>query len=318
MTAQTDISRLDPIAISRTEKKDPTYRVGSGSVGILLVHGLCGTPSEMRFVANSLARDGYSVLCPQLAGHGGSVEDLKETTWQDWYKSAEDGLKELRETCDTVIVGGLSTGAVLSLKLAADYREDVQGLALFAPTLWVNGWNVPWYARLFKLVRTKRVANLFDHPVSHPHGIKDDRIRQFFTDALFGKGGSNVGLPYCPGGAVLEHRLLAKAVLPLIKKIAQPTLILHPTEDDRADINNAWHLQRNLQGTVELVTLNDSYHNVTVDRQRHVVVERTQGFVAALTKKLNNRTGAAKKASRVAKLDKARTAAQSTGVEAAA
>jgi carboxylesterase len=40
------------------------------------------------------------------------------------------------------------------------------------------------------------------------------------------------------------------------------------------------YLQSNLAGLVETVVLDDSYHIVTLDRQRHVVVDRTLDFVA--------------------------------------
>ena len=57
-----------------TAAKDTTSRIAGGKVGVLLLHGLCGTPAEMRFVAMGLARAGYTVHCPQLAGHGGTEE----------------------------------------------------------------------------------------------------------------------------------------------------------------------------------------------------------------------------------------------------
>ncbi|MDX2203530.1 MAG: alpha/beta fold hydrolase [Hyphomicrobiaceae bacterium] len=263
-------------------KKDQSYRVKGGNVGVLLIHGLCGTPSEMRYVANGLAQQGYTVYCPQLAGHCGSAEEMKASTWEDWYCSAEAALMELRETCDTVIVGGLSTGALLSLLLAARNPALVQGLALLAPTLWVNGWNIPWYMRLFKLIPSRRLANMIDLPDRFPHGIKCERIRKFFADALFGGDQAGAGLPHTPGGAALEHRRLGNFLKPRLGEIAQPTLILHPREDDLADINNRWYLQRAMKGMVELVALNDSYHNVTIDKQRQVVVDRVKAFVAGL------------------------------------
>src|ERR1700748_2360581 len=93
--------------LKQAASKDTTYRIAGGKVGVLLIHGLCGTPAEMRFVASGLARAGYTVHCPTLAGHGGSRQDIVGTTWQDWYASAEKGLDALRPECDTVIVGGL-------------------------------------------------------------------------------------------------------------------------------------------------------------------------------------------------------------------
>jgi carboxylesterase len=270
------------------------YYVAGGRTGVLLMHGLCGTPTEMRFVANGLARTGCTVYCPMLAGHGGTEADIKSTTWQDWYGSAERALDRLCKECDTVIVGGLSTGAVLALLLAARRPADVQGTALLAPTLWLNGWLIPWYARLFRLVFSTRVANLIGFPDLHPHGIKDERIREFIRNALFSGDGSVAGLPSTPGGAVLEHRRLVKATCAELGRIEQPTLIIHPREDDYADLDNAWYLQRRLKGLVDMVVLDDSYHIVTVDRQRHVVVERIAAFVGVVAARLSGKAGSAR------------------------
>jgi carboxylesterase len=120
----------------------------------LLLHGLGGTPVEMRFVALGLARAGMTVSCPQLAAHSGNFDELQESRWQQWYASAEAALDELRNRCDTVIVAGLSMGAVLALMLAAERKEDVDGVALYSPTLSLDGWGVPWYARLPSVTHT--------------------------------------------------------------------------------------------------------------------------------------------------------------------
>lgn len=258
---------------------DKIARTKSGRVGVLLIHGLCGSPSEVRFVANGLMRNGYTVLCPTLAGHGGSEAELLASTWQDWLASAEKGLEELSETCETVIVGGLSTGAVLGLMLAARHPDKVHAVALYSPTLWLSGRQIPWYLPLFRLLDSKRLANLFRFPVPIHAGIKDKRIRNFITAALAAEGGT---LPSTPGGAVLERRRLAREVTRHLGAITQPVLILHAREDDYAGLDNATYLQRELAGPVDLVVLEDSYHMVTVDRQRHVVLDRTASFIARI------------------------------------
>jgi carboxylesterase len=265
-----------------TTTNDTTYRIKGGRVGVLLMHGLCGTPVEMRYVAHGLARAGYTVHCPLIAGHGGSESDIKATTWHDWLASAEAALDELRRECDVVICSGLSTGALLSLMLAAKHPDKVQGIVPLAPTLWLNGWLIPWYAKLFRIVRHNWVADLISFPDIEPHGIKDDRIRDFIRKALTSGDSSVAGLPVTPGRAVLEHHRLVRVLKKQLAEIGQPTMIVHPREDDYADLNNAWYLQRNLKGRVDMVVLDDSYHIVTVDRQRHVVVERMVGFVSRL------------------------------------
>ena len=280
-----------------TTTKDTTYRIKGGRVGVLLMHGLCGTPVEMRFVAHGLARAGYTVHCPLIAGHGGTEADIKASTWQDWLASAEAALDELRKECDVVICSGLSTGALLSLMLAAKHPEKVQATAPLAPTLWLNGWLIPWYARLFRLVRQNWVADLISFPDIEPHGIKDDRIRDFIRKALNSSDCSVAGLPVTPGRAVLEHHRLVRALKKMLGAIAQPAMIIHPREDDYADLSNAWYLQRNLKGRVDMVVLDDSYHIVTVDRQRHVVVERMVGFIGQLAAQLAGDTKTAATAS---------------------
>jgi carboxylesterase len=277
MTAQ--ITTLTPASVTPVASQDTTYRIAGGKVGVLLIHGLCGTPAEMRFVASGLARAGYTVHCPTLAGHGGSRQDIVNTTWQDWYRSAEVALDEISKECDTVIVGGLCLGSIIGLHLAANNPAKVQGVALFSPTLWINGWAMPWYTKLFSLVRSRWVANLMEFPDAESLGIKCPRVREFVRAALAASDGSDLGTVGTPGAMVLEHRRLVAAVKKILGKIQQPTLIIHSRQDDYANLNNATFVQGKIAGAVDLVVLEDSYHMVTLDKERHVVVEKTRSFV---------------------------------------
>ena len=256
-----------------------TFKIAGGKVGVLLIHGLCGTPAEMRFVAMGLARQGYTVHCPQLAGHGGRTQDVEETTWQDWYRSAENALEEIRKECDTVIVGGLCLGSILGLHLAANNPDKVQGVSLFSPTLWINGWAMPWYTKFFSLVRSKTVANLMHFPDAESLGIKCPRVRTFVRAALENTDNNELGTAGVPGAMVLEHCRMVRAAKRILKRVTQPTLIMHSREDDYANLNNATYLQGQVGGNVEMITLNDSYHMITLDKERHVVVEKTHAFI---------------------------------------
>ena len=139
--------------------KDYSITLRGGPVGVLLLHGLGGTPVEMRDMAVTLNGAGYTVACPQLAGHCGTYNDLKVSRWQDWAASAKAAMFELSATCETIVVGGLSMGAILSLHLAATFPTVVRGTMLYAPTVWLNGWVVPLHAYLFNLVYMKWCAN---------------------------------------------------------------------------------------------------------------------------------------------------------------
>src|SRR5256885_13491526 len=76
-----------------------------GRLGVLLVHGLGGTPTELGFIAHGLARAGHTVYCCQLAGHCRTPEQLRRSTWQEWYASVEEAHDRLREHCDIIIAG---------------------------------------------------------------------------------------------------------------------------------------------------------------------------------------------------------------------
>jgi len=272
------------MTVEPTNAEDRSYAFERGTTGALLLHGLGGTPVEMRYVALALARAGISVSCPQLAAHNGSFEDLQASTWQDWYASAEAALDQLRQRCDTILVGGLSMGAVLAVMLAAERPADVHGAALYAPTLRLDGWGIPWYARLFALVQDKWSANWFDFAERDPYGIKDPRVRALVSAAIESGDSAKAGMFKVPGGSMLELRWLVREVRRRAHQVTQPILLVHPREDDRADLANALWLQRHLGGCVDTVVLDDSYHVVTMDRQRHIVAERTVALAQALVR----------------------------------
>ena len=106
----------------------------SGKIGVLLLHGFAATPLEVRRLARFLEQKGISVAAPVLAGHGTTPEDLNNIHWGDWIKTGEDGYAQLAARCDHVFVGGESTGAVVSLYLAATHPE-IMGVLAFSPAM---------------------------------------------------------------------------------------------------------------------------------------------------------------------------------------
>ena len=267
-------------AREKPDHGDGHILLDGGRVGILLIHGLGGTPVELKFVAHALNRAGHTVYCPLLVGHGGSGELLNTTTWMDWYKSVEEAHDVLKERSDVIIAGGLSAGVLLALHLAAKRPLEVYGTLLFSPTFWPNGWAIPRHFALFKLLPYKWLANLINLRERAPYGIKDERIRRVVLNWLQSEGRPMKDIFGRKGGTVLEFRWLAQTVEKELCQIKQPALIFHPRFDDQSDISNTILLQRKLGGLAEVVVLNDSYHMVTLDRQRGEVADRSVTFSA--------------------------------------
>lgn len=259
-----------------------------GRVGVLLIHGLGGTPREMRYVAQTLARDGYTVYCCQLAGHCSTPEELRRSTWQEWYASVEAAHDRLLRHCDSVVVGGLSMGAMLAMHLAHQHAESVSGMLLYAPSFKLNGWAMPWYAALLRLARPASLHVEFDLPEREPFGIKDDRMRAFVLSGMQSGTSGEAGSFSTPLRSFANMNALVATVRKNLGSIRQPALVVHPRNDDMANIDNAFYAQRHLGGIVECLVLDDSYHIVTLDQQRHLVAERSAQFVASLESSANS------------------------------
>jgi len=270
---------------------DRSYSFAGGRTGFLLIHGLGGTPVELKFVAKGLARHGFTVHCCQLGGHCGSEEDLLATGWSDWYASACAALDRIKQDCDTVIVGGLSMGAVLALHLAARRPTDVHGLALYAPTLWYDGWSTPWYRFLIRACMLTRwgqflFSRIYRFVEKEPYGIKDPYIRAVVIAAMKSGDSTQAGILVTPGEAVRQLCLLVDVVQKELPAITTPALIVQARDDDLSSLTNAEYLQRHLGGLVDTLILDDSYHIVTVDRQRDVVIEGSVAFATLLASRL--------------------------------
>lgn len=214
---------------------------------------------------------------PTLYGLAGNTDVSDLSRWQDWAVEARKAYDKLAATCDRIYVGGLSAGALLALKLAADAPKNFAGSLLFAPTLRPNGWSVPWTFKLFYLVHARWLARMFQFEERMPFGIKDDRIRNLVLSALEKESGKDIFR--ISGVKVLEMLRLSRAVRRELNGITSPAIIFHPRNDDQSNLENAAELQRRMAGRVELCVLDDSYHVVTLDKQRGYVAERASSFI---------------------------------------
>ena len=131
-------------------------------------------------------------------------------------------------------------------------------------------------------MQQKWLANRFDFAEREPYGVKDPRVRALVSAAIESGDSAKAGMFMVPGGSMLELRRLVNAVRRRAHEVTQPVLLVHPREDDRADLANSFWLQRHLGGRVDTVVLDDSYHVVTMDRQRDIVAERTVALAQAV------------------------------------
>ena len=240
-------------------------------IGVLLVHGLTGTPTEMSGVAKELNRYGYTVLCPLLAGHCVSEAELLKTTWQDWYASVERAFLAMSKHVDVVFAGGISAGAVLSLRLAQKFPGKVRGLGLCATTLWWDGWAIPKLSFLLPLLLRLPFTKNYRFVEAWPYGIKNEKLRDRIYTQMMGGDPSEAGFSGTPGRSLRELWRLVDIVKEKLPGTTTPALMVHASDDDIASIRNALYIRENIGGPSRLVPMYESYHMITIDQERRQV-----------------------------------------------
>lgn len=104
-----------------------------GKHAVLLIHGFGSSPREMIPLAEKLIQHGFTVYGVRLPGHGTCPEDLAERKAEEWFTSIERGYVNLSKTYPKISVAGLSTGALLAIKLAL--KQPIEKLLLLSPFL---------------------------------------------------------------------------------------------------------------------------------------------------------------------------------------
>ena len=234
----------------------------------LLIHGLSGTPYEMRFLGERLADAGARVCGVKLAGHAAAAEELGMTTHNQWYQSVVDGFERLRQFGDPIVVIGQSAGALLGTRLTLDQSEEIAGLVLLAPAFFLDFWS--WTAlRLIQMLGP--IAGKIYLRGSGPD-LHDAAARRIHP-----------GTQLMPLSAAVSLYQLSAAVRPKLEKVTQPALIIHGRQDHVCPLKNVDFLIAHL-GSAEKrsVILDDSFHIVSVDIEKARVAEEVAGFVAQL------------------------------------
>lgn len=265
-----------------TPPVDATFHHSGGPAAVLLIHGLTGTPTEMRFLGKGLAGAGFTVYGCQLAGHCGSEDDLLRTGWPDWYASVEEAYRRIRQKHEIIFVAGLSMGAVLAMHLAADHPGEIAGLGLLSTTLKYDGWSIPRLSFLLPLFLHTPLGLHYRFVENFPYGIKDDRLRQRVVANMTAGNSAEAGNLGMTGHSLRQLLALVEVVKQEMPRIETPAAIVHADNDDVASKSNALYVESHIGGPKKLHLLDDSYHMITVDRQRGEVVRALVDYFKGL------------------------------------
>lgn len=87
---------------------------------VLCLHGLTGTPWEVRSLGEALAARGWRARGPVMAGHHATPVELARVSSEQWLELAAEALADLQRQHDSVYVVGLSLGGLVTLALLSE------------------------------------------------------------------------------------------------------------------------------------------------------------------------------------------------------
>jgi len=242
---------------------DPSaFFLPGGPTGVLLIHGFTGSPPEVRLVGDYLHQRGYTVSGPLLPGHGTNVDDMNRRQWTEWTGCVEKALADLQSRCETVFVGGLSMGSILTLYLAAHHPE-LPGIVVYSPAMWPANRLVYLTPIVKYLIPKQQQSSLKD--LTDPEA--DSRLWSYEENPVF---------------AAHELLKLVRQVRRALPRVAQPLLVIYSTLDSAIHPDSARRTyERAGSADKELVTLYNSGHCLTVDSEWESVAEKTYEFIQA-------------------------------------
>jgi carboxylesterase len=228
-------------------------------VTVILIHGFTGSPSEMQLLAASLNAEGYGVEVPLLVGHGTNLNELMGVYPQQWLDPLDALITRLLSEGQSVVLGGLSLGSILSLQLALRYPQ-IKALLLYSPPVRSGDprrFLAPLFIR-FTQTLPKPASDFFD-PIAAERLWSYDRY------------------PVATSARVLD---LISRTRKQLSEVQQPLLAIASRRDKVISHSGIELLMRTVQSSPrELHWLERSSHSITVDAEWTVVRDLSLEFL---------------------------------------
>ena len=182
--------------------------------------------------------------------------------WTDWYAEAQRAFDALHRSCEAVVVGGLSMGGSVALRLAEVRGDQVSGIVL------VN----PFVSSTRKELKALPVLK---HVVPSLGGVVND-IKKPDQDEV-----GYTRLPLKGRRAVMD---MWKVVVPDLGRVTQPLLYFRSATDHVIDDSSSPTVLGAVGSTdVEERILDNSYHVATLDHDAPRIFEESAAFISRVT-----------------------------------
>jgi carboxylesterase len=257
------------------------------TTAVVLLHGLNSTPEEFVFMQAVLKRHHYAVFALTIPGFSYQPQGPKtsDVSFEKWLAHLQKQVEDIKSQHDKVVMVGISAGANLVLAMGLVAGHCVDALVLMSQTLFLDGWKIPWYAKLLPILLYTPLGYFYTYRETSPYGVKDERIRAWIEKEIHKNQVSASGALEIGVDSLRENHRLQRWLLQRLRSqsLKLPTLSLHAQHDEIASLANQVFVARHVEAAVfSSVVYKNSYHMLTIDRDRYALFQDVIEFLKRL------------------------------------
>ena len=232
--------------------------------GVVFSHGYMAAPKEIETLAHYLFERGINVYVPRLRGHGTSPKALLHVSAKDWETDFERAFTAMRQVCSKVYIGGFSTGGLLALIHAAQYKVD--GVISINAALKLQDLRVSYVVPTLQF---------FNEMVAHLHS---KGIMEWIDNSQTEQ--PSVNYHKHPLASVSQLEKVMSKVTKTLSKVTAPILIIQGDNDPVVKRESARLIYDGVRSEEKkLLLLPRQRHSILADEKSDEVFEAVFGFI---------------------------------------
>lgn len=237
---------------------------------IIAIHGFSSSPKEVEQLSIFLNQNNFNVIAPRLDGHGIVPENLKDKTWQDWYKSISRTIIISTLKYKKIFIVGFSTGGLLGLLSTKKHYKEFQALVCINAALNLNDIRM----------RTLLPAISFWNDLVEL--VNQNKYAKEYVDNIPENPAINYNKHYV--NSVEQLDLLMHKTKKNLHKIQKPIFIIQGKNDPIVNPDSAQEIYEKIKSKYKRIKLFDaSNHVIIIGNKTEEVFKEILNFINKFT-----------------------------------
>ncbi|RXJ96456.1 glycerol acyltransferase [Malaciobacter molluscorum] len=233
---------------------------------ILLIHGFSSAPKEVEELAVYLNNCHYNVYAVRLKGHGTVPEDLKDTSYKDWYNSVSRSVVIASLKYDEINIVGFSTGGLIALLSSKKYLPKLKSIVCINAALNLND------------IRIRTVLPAIDFWNDIVSSFNAHSLKKEFVENKARYPKINYDKFYVK--AILQLKELMNITKQNLEKINKKILIIQAKDDPVVNISSAYEIHEKIKSkNKQLAIFELDEHVIIKGKNTKNVFEKIKRFL---------------------------------------